>query len=385
MTERSLNRRSRDRDTLAFGARSGAAGRAAVGWLGTALGLGIAIGGVMTHPRASALAAGPELGVAEPDVVAAAQSVSTAFERVSAKIAPSVVRIESLNRVGTSLVPGGQGSGVVIDEDEGFIVTNAHVVRNSDVRRIVFVDGRRENAQLVGVDVDTDLALLRVDATDLVAAPLRTDEDARVGEWVIAVGNPFGLGHAVTAGIVSGRGRQQGQSIATYEDFIQTDAAINPGNSGGPLVDLKGRVMGINTAIVDTRLGGQGIGFAIPANMVADVAEELAANGRVTRGYLGVNLDRLSSAYVDRVSYDGSSRVRVGSVVDNSPADVAGLRQGDILHAIDGNPVTSLEVLMKRIARLRPGTEVDVEVVRDGSKRRLPVRLTQRPEFAARR
>ena len=197
-----------------------------------------------------------------------AQGVSQAFETVSERIAPSVVRIESGQRTQGGVRPLGEGSGFVLDES-GLIVTNAHVVNGADAIRIQLFDGRAVDAELVGKDTESDLALLRVEAEGLVAAPLRSEEPARVGEWVIAVGNPLGLGHSVSAGIVSGRGRTA--NITTYEDFIQTDAAINPGNSGGPLVDLQGRIVGVNTAVADIRTGGQGIGFAIPADMVAQV------------------------------------------------------------------------------------------------------------------
>ena len=186
------------------------------------------------------------------------------------------MRIEAFAAAGGMERPLGQGSGVILSED-GLIATNAHVVRRASRVRVSLVDGRAEDARVVGLDVDTDLAVLRIEAEGLVL-PLRADEEARVGEWVLAIGNPLGLDHAVTAGIVSGRGRSA--SIAAYEDFIQTDAAINPGNSGGPLVDLEGRVIGINTAVANPASGGQGIGFAIPARMVDDVVTELAASGR---------------------------------------------------------------------------------------------------------
>ena len=221
-----------------------------------------------------------------------AQGVSRAFEEVSERIAPSVVRIESATRLVGGVRPLGEGSGFVLDE-AGLIVTNAHVVNGADAIRVQLIDGRALDAELVGKDIESDLAVLRVEAEGLVAAPLRRDEPARVGEWVIAVGNPLGLGHSVSAGIVSGRGRTA--NITTYEDFIQTDAAINPGNSGGPLVDLKGRIVGVNTAVADIRMGGQGIGFAIPASMVSEVTAQLARWGEVRRGYVGVNLGNSAS------------------------------------------------------------------------------------------
>ncbi|MEM6571286.1 MAG: trypsin-like peptidase domain-containing protein [Planctomycetota bacterium] len=338
--------------------------RIGAGVFGTALGLGLALGGYFVGERGA---------LPESDY---ARGVSRAFESVSARIAPSVVRIEALQRFRGGLQPIGQGSGFVLTSD-GLIVTNAHVVRGSDAQRLTLLDGRQFLADLVGKDSESDLALLRIDAKDLTPAPLRTDAPARVGEWVVAVGNPLGLGHSVSAGIVSGRGRETG--ITTYEDFIQTDAAINPGNSGGPLVDLEGRVIGVNTAVADIRLGGQGIGFAIPAPMVDEIVNQLASDGRVRRGYVGINLLELSESYVDQIQYDGSSRVAVRSVVEGGPAQLAGLRKNDIVTSVDGQPVTTLKNLMARIAKVPPGTTVDVEVLRGSRARVLPVRLAERP------
>ncbi|MEM6671892.1 MAG: trypsin-like peptidase domain-containing protein [Planctomycetota bacterium] len=329
----------------------------------TAIGFGLALGSAFL----------PERGRAEDEI---ARGVSAAFERVSADIAPSVVRIESLRAFRGGRQPVGQGSGFVIDRD-GLVVTNEHVVRGSDAVRVTLLDGRAFEAEIVGRDSESDLAVLRIDADGLVEAPLRTNEPARVGEWVIAVGNPLGLGHSVSAGIVSGRGRTA--NITTYEDFIQTDAAINPGNSGGPLVDLEGRVIGVNTAVADVRMGGQGIGFAIPAPMVDFVVGQLARSGRVDRGYVGINLLELSDSAVSRLGYDGASRVAVRSVVEGGPAERAGLRANDLVVAVDDRPVTTLQQLMANIARLSPGTEVEIEVRRDGASRVLPVRLAKRP------
>ena len=225
--------------------------------------------------------------------------------------------------------PRSVGSGVFIDPD-GTLVTNAHVVRGATAVRVRLVDGRNFEASVLGIDNATDLAVLRVQAPEpFKAAKLRADVRAEVGEWVLAIGNPLGLGHAVTAGIVSGRGRAA--RIATYENFIQTDAAINPGNSGGPLVDLDGNIVGINTAVADTRNGSQGIGFAIPAWMVAEVVEELVENGRVRRGYLGVELREFEGAQ--------TKRVVVTRAVRNSPARAAGVRAGDQIVTFDGEKI----------------------------------------------
>ncbi|MBL6756704.1 MAG: trypsin-like peptidase domain-containing protein [Planctomycetes bacterium] len=305
-----------------------------------------------------------------------AQGVSRAFEEVSERIAPSVVRIESARRLDVGVRPLGEGSGFVLDE-AGLIVTNAHVVDGADAIRVQLLDGRALDADLVGKDTESDLAVLCVEADGLVAAPLRLDEPARVGEWVIAVGNPLGLGHSVSAGIVSGRGRTA--NITTYEDFIQTDAAINPGNSGGPLVDLQGRIVGVNTAVADIRMGGQGIGFAIPASMVSEVTAQLARWGEVRRGYVGVNLRELRESELGGLDYSGPSRVAVRSVVRGGPAEAAGLEPGDLVTRVNDRPVTTVQSLMAVIASYAPGTEVQLEVRRDRSEKAVAVKLGERP------
>ncbi|MFT6109121.1 MAG: serine protease Do [Planctomycetota bacterium] len=347
---------------------------ASLSLIGSAIGFGLAIGTAIV-PRSSS-----------PDTdevgIATAREVSSAFEAASRQIAPSVVRIESFQNGGGGLVPAGQGSGVIIDAD-GLIATNAHVVRGSSALKIVLVDGRTFDGEIAGLDNETDLALVRIEAEDLVSAKIRKDRPARVGEWVIAVGNPLGLGHSVTAGIVSGRGRSRG--ITSYDNFIQTDAAINPGNSGGPLVDLDGNVLGINTAVIDTRSGGQGIGFAIPASMVSDVVDQLTENGRVSRGYLGVDLGEVSRDALASLGYKGSSEVRIAGVRGGGPAARAGLRSMDIIDRVDGTYVTTLQNLMAAIARVRPGTEVSVEVVRSGERRSFSVLLAERPDNLGRR
>lgn len=304
-----------------------------------------------------------------------ARAVSRTYQEVSAAVAPGVVRIASFATRGGLPVPRGEGSGIVTRAD-GLVVTNAHVVAEADVVRVAFLDGETVVADVVGVDEESDLALLRVPREGLVALTLRTEQPPRVGEAVLAIGNPLGLGHTVTAGIVSGLGRAVG--IATYEDFLQTDAAISPGNSGGPLIDLDGRVVGVNTAVADASRGGQGIGFAIPAAMVADVVGELERSGRVTRGYLGVQLALVdANGVVPRVGpgeFVGVERVHAGS-----PAERAGMRVGDVVLAFGDAPVDSVSGMLALVARGTPGDRVPVRVRRGEDELVLELTLAARP------
>ena len=308
-----------------------------------------------------------------------ARSLSAAFQRTSEFVAPSVVRIESFRLLpGERMQPLGEGSGVVVRED-GIILTNNHVVRDADGVLVTLSDGRHLIGEIIGTDKESDLAVLRLDAHDLLAAELRV-ETPRVGEWVLAIGNPLGLGHTVTAGIVSGLGRSE-LNIATYEDFIQTDAAINPGNSGGPLIDLDGRVLGINTAMASPASGGQGIGFAIPASMAEKVLDAILLDGKVHRGWLGVQMDtRAGERDMRRLGYEGRSRVLVDTPISGGPAQRAGIRRGDVIESIAGQSVESTRDLLNTIADIRPGREVAVRVWRDGSYQSLPVTLSERPD-----
>ena len=305
-----------------------------------------------------------------------ARALSLAFQAISKQVAPSVVRIEAFALdEAERLLPLGEGSGVVLSAD-GVIVTNYHVVRNAEGVLAVLTDGQRFSAEIVGRDPESDLAVLRVEAEGLSPAALRSEDPPRVGEWVLAMGNPLGLGHTVTAGIVSALGRA-GLDLAIYEDFIQTDAAINPGNSGGPLVDLDGRVIGINTAMA-RQSSGSGIGFAIPAEMVREVVDDILAVGRVERGWLGVEMSLLSDGGARRLSYSGDSRVAIGRVLSGGPAQEGGLQAGDIVESIAGQKVESDRDLLHEIARIRPGTGVAIEVWRSGKQLEFQVVLADR-------
>lgn len=294
-----------------------------------------------------------------PVAVDAARSLSEAFQEANRTASPSVVSIRARGRFGQA-----QGSGVVLAD--GVVVTNNHVVGRHRDFKVTLSDGREYDGVLLGTDEPADLAVVGIDADDLKVARLREGEP-EVGEWAIAIGNPLGIGHTVTAGIISAKGRS-GLGIAAFEDFLQTDAAINPGNSGGPLVDLDGRVLGINTAV---GIGGgesSGLGFAIPARMVARTLEDILEDGRVRRGYMGV--------YLETRRQGG---VAVGGVVDGTPADLAGLRRGDVVVAVGNEQVSDQAELRKLIAEYDPGTPVTLEVLRNGRRRDLTLVLGERP------
>ncbi len=264
----------------------------------------------------------------------------------------------------------GMGSGVIVSAD-GYILTNNHVVRGADEVNVTLADDRTIPAKVVGADPKTDVALLKVETKGLVPAPLGDSDDTEVGEWVLAVGSPFGLDQTVTAGIISAKGRHM--DIADYEDFIQTDAAINPGNSGGPLVDLQGRVIGINTAIASRTGGNAGVGFAIPSNMASTVMNAIRKDGRVQRGRLGALIQDLTEDLAKSFNYDSTKGALIGDVVDNSPAKKAGLRSGDIVVEFNGKPITNSYQLRMEVASTRPGTASNVVIFRDGKRQTIQI------------
>jgi len=272
-----------------------------------------------------------------------------------------------------------KGSGFIISSD-GYVLTNNHVVGDADEVKVTLLDGREFEAKIVGADPDTEVAVIKIDAKVLPFLELDDSDALEVGEWVIAIGNPFGLSNTVTAGIVSAKGRG-GLRLAAYEDYIQTDAAINPGNSGGPLLNLDGKVVGINTAIVayrDYRFN-MGIGFAIPGNMAKAVYEQLIETGTVVRGFLGVIIQDITAELADSFGLKDTRGVLVPEVTEDSAADKAGLKAGDIIVEFNGQPVEKVNVLQSRVAMLKPGTKVEVVVLRDGKREKLTVELGQRP------
>ena len=276
----------------------------------------------------------------------------------------------------------GLGSGVIIDADKGHVVTNYHVVNNADEIMVTLADGREIKAKLLGKDEQSDIALLAIDADNLTAIPKANSDNLRVGDFVVAIGNPFGLGQTVTSGIISALGRS-GLNIENYENFIQTDAAINSGNSGGALVNLNGELVGINTAIIAPGGGNVGIGFAIPVNMVANLLDQLLEFGEVRRGVLGVTGGELTPDLAEAFGHNTKHGAFINQVMPGSSADKAGLKAGDIVVAVDGKAIKSFGELRALIATTGAGRTVKVDVIREGKRRSFDVKLMEGNEQAA--
>ncbi len=269
-----------------------------------------------------------------------------------------------------------QGSGFVISGD-GYVVTNHHVIENATRIEVTFNDGTTKDAELIGSDMRTDLAVLKLESDEPFNFVDFAEEDIRVGDWVVAVGNPFGLGGTVTAGIVSARGRDIGSG--PYDDYIQIDASINKGNSGGPTFNLNGQVVGVNTAIYSPSGGSVGIGFAIPANVVQEVVDDLLNDGTVTRGWLGVGIQNVTPDIADSLGLDGTEGALVTNVSENSPADRAGLLEGDTILTVNGLAVDDTKDLARRIASLDPRDIADLGIIRDGDATNIEVTLGSLP------
>ena len=366
---------------------------------------GLTVAGLVNNPGLfTKLTYAAEVGkaYAAKEQLAMANDLSEAFQYVSDALKPSVVSISSSKKVRTisrragdpfgqlppelrqffgnemfhrferfeqvqpreGLVQSGLGTGVVISDD-GYIVTNNHVIAGADEVTVTLSTDKKYDAEIVGTDRKSDLAVLKIDATGLVPAQLGESERLRVGEWVLAIGSPFGLAQTVTAGIVSATGRQN-VGVADYEDFIQTDAAINPGNSGGPLVNLKGEVVGINTAIASRSGGYMGVGFSIPSDMVKQVTHSIIENGQVERGWLGAAIQDVTEELAASFSYEEDDGVLIGDVVPESPAAEAGLKSGDIVHKFNGKTMTSASELRHCVAATTPETSATLRVFRDG-------------------
>ncbi len=271
----------------------------------------------------------------------------------------------------------GAGSGFIVESD-GLIVTNNHVIANADEVTVALNDGRELEAEIVGTDPATDLALLKIETDEPLPVVKFADSDqVRVGDAVIAIGNPFGLGGTVTAGIVSAKAREIG--AGRYDDFLQIDAPINRGNSGGPTFNLKGEVIGVNTAIRSPTGGSVGIGFAIPANLTQNIVADLEDDGLVERGWLGVHIQALDKDLAEGLGLDKPEGALVANVTDNSPAKSSGIEQGDVILDFNGKPIATLRDLTRAVADTDPGSEVDVTIWRDGTKKTIAVEVAQMP------
>ncbi len=272
----------------------------------------------------------------------------------------------------------GQGSGFLISKD-GLILTNNHVIENADDIKVVLSDNREFEAKLIGTDPLSDVALIKIDdAENLPVLPLGDSDKLEVGEWVIAIGNPFGLSQTVTAGVVSAKGRSNVR-INDYENFIQTDAAINPGNSGGPLINGQGEVVGINTALFSKTGGYMGIGFAIPINMAKSIEKQLQTEGKVTRGWLGVVIQDINEELAESFGLDDSKGILVSEVQKDSPADKAGLEQGDVILRLNGKTLKNVAELRNKVALISPDSKATLLVIRDGKEKKIKVTIGEQP------
>jgi serine protease Do len=332
------------------------------------------------------------------------------FSGVVKRVAPSVVKITTstkARRVATAnpaLPPGfdhpmfrqffgqgpevqtppqnGLGSGVIISAD-GYVVTNNHVIQGADEVLVSLDDGRELRAKVVGRDPQTDIAVVKVDAADLPAVTFADSSRIEVGDRVLAIGNPFGIGETVTTGIVSAKGRRAGLGL-DYEDFVQTDAAINPGNSGGALVDVDGRLIGINTAILSRSGGFQGVGLAVPSNLVSQVVDGLVRDGKVVRGFLGVGAQDVTPTLAESLGLKDRRGALVADVQPGSPAAKAGLRNGDVIIRVNGDAVEDANRLTFKVGAIPPGSKVELDVIRDGENRTIRATTAERTASALR-
>jgi Do/DeqQ family serine protease len=322
---------------------------------------------------------------------AEAQRLSDAFVSVADRVGPSVVQIDVTERDerqdqlarflgvsnGDSPVARGTGSGVIVSAD-GAILTNNHVIEDAVTISVHLRDGRILPGRLLGRDPETDLAVVKVDATGLVPAKFADSDTARVGEWVVAIGSPLGFSYTVTAGILSAKGR--GLNANAIEDFIQTDASINPGNSGGPLCDLDGKVLGINTLIVGARTGGEHIGFAVASNMARRVAEQIEKSGHVERAWMGVGVQDLTPELASAMKLGSSTGALVNAVAEGGPASKANLRPGDVIASMAGTPLHDARDLTRGVLAHDPGQTLVLETIRNGKHYAAQVTLAPRHE-----
>lgn len=355
--------------------------------------LALALGAGCAHARA-ATPGQPAVSTVEHrvggDGDAEIAQLERSFERAALVIGPSVVAITSEREADVGQIPAflrpfgppdgtvrGLGSGVIIDAS-GYILTNNHVVDGAQRLRVRLHDDREFDAEVVGADAKTDVAVIRIEADGLVPAATTSSEGVRVGQWVMAAGSPFGLTKSVSAGIISAVGRGA-MGIADYGDFLQTDAAVNQGNSGGPLIDLRGRVIGINTAIASQGGGSNGVGFAIPIDLAKGIMRQLIDHGSVERGWLGIVMGRLTPEMAASFGLKDRGGVLVDDVDPKGPAAAAGLRAGDIVLSLDGKKLDDMGALRNRVASKRPGTKVDLTIWRGDATKTLGFELGALP------
>jgi serine protease Do len=358
---------------------------------------------------AGAAEAGTKAEEPLPPVSVDVDRLSSAFREVAKRVKPAVVAVTTSQTVSVPSSPYGDmgddflrrffgmehggprgraptrkyqrqglGSGVIVDP-AGYVLTNSHVVEEAQEISVHLSDGREFKAKVVGTDPPTDIAVIKITADNLPVAQLGDSDKAEVGDWVLAIGSPFGLEETVTAGIISATGRSN-VGITDYEQFLQTDAAINPGNSGGPLVNMRGQVIGINTAIASRSGGYAGVGFAVPANMVREVMKRIRETGHVTRGWLGVGIQRLTPDMAESMNLKADQGLLVGQVMEGGPAGKAGLKAGDVILEFAGKAVKTPNELQNMVAWTAPGTKAEVVILRGGKRQTLKVTVEKRSE-----
>lgn len=369
-------------------------------WIPLILLIGFLLGGITYFLLSKAVA--PSYTPFSPRIPKQIEETSRAFSEIVRAVSPAVVNISTIKTVRRQQTPFDEffdflqpspygrskrwkeqslGSGVIVSQD-GYIVTNNHVVEQADEIKVTLIDKKSFRAKVIGSDPKTDIAIIKIDAKGLPVIPWGDSERLQVGEFVLAIGNPFGLSHTVTMGIISAVGRAD-VGIADYENFIQTDAAINPGNSGGPLVNIRGELIGINTAIFSKTGGYQGIGFSVPSGMVRLVMDQLIKAGKVTRGWIGVTIQELTPEIAQKFGLKTAQGALVSDVAKGSPAQKSGIIRGDIILQFDGNKIKDVSSLRNIVAQMKIGSKVEVKILRKDREMTFFVIIEELPAEAA--
>lgn len=364
--------------------------------------LGFLLGGLVFYMLGGVSAPFLSTPLVSPRVPSQIIETSKAFSEIANSVSPVVVNIsttrvirrdsqsfpedpffkffEPFNESGSPKKWKEQGlaSGVIVSND-GYIITNNHVIEDAEDIKVILYDKKSFKGRIIGTDAKTDIAIIKINANNLPTVQWGDSERLQVGEFVLAIGNPFGLSHTVTMGIISAIGRVS-VGIADYEDFIQTDAAINPGNSGGPLVNIRGEVIGINTAIFSKTGGYQGIGFAVPSNLVRSVMEQLIKQGKVSRGWLGVSIQRLTPELAQKFGLPDANGALIGDVLKGGPAENAGIKKGDVIVEFNGKKIADADTLKNAVAQSKAGTSVKIKIIRGGKERFLNATVAEYPK-----